>query len=330
MVIFYISAVVFLLCICLLGVMYACFKTAFGVPKKLPKYCEDLPNNDLYKPYFDKIKQLTDYTASLSLEDVTITSYDGLKLHGRVYCTDPSAPWLIFFHGYRSNPDRDYGGGIKIGQEIGYNILLVDQRAHAKSEGTFLTFGIKERLDCHSWINYIVSRFGEDVRIVLYGISMGATTVLLASDGAPKNVVGIIADCGYDSPRGIILKTMKDNKFPLSAYFILRLSAKLFGGFDINDGSVAQAMNSCEIPVLFIHGESDDVVPCEMGRENFGYCKSVKKRLLTVPEAGHGISYLVDTKLYAQTVKNFLFSTQKITSVPDFSQKSSVGEQIYG
>lgn len=326
----YILAVVLLLCCCLLGVMYACFKTAFGVPKKLPKYCEDLPDNDLYVPYFDKIKQLTDYSASFSFEDITITSYDGLKLHGRMLCSDPSEPWLIFFHGYRSNPDRDYGGGIKIGREAGYNMLLVDQRAHGKSEGRFLTFGIKERFDCNSWVNYLVIKYGEDVQIVLYGISMGATTVLLASEGAAKNVVGIIADCGYDSPRGIILKTMKDNKFPLSAYHILRLSAKLFGGFDINDGSVAQAMNACEIPVLFIHGESDDIVPCDMGRDNFAYCKSTKKQLLTVPHAGHGISYLVDTTLYTETVKNFLIKTGKTSSIPNFAQKTAINEKACG
>lgn len=145
-------------------------------------------------------------TLSIPYEDVFITSFDGLRLHAKFYAaSERKAPVQIMFHGYKSSAERDFCGGLREGIDGGFNVLLVDQRAHGESEGKYLTFGVNERFDCLSWASYAAERFGNDVKIYLYGISMGAATVLMASAlPLPKSVSGIVADCGYTSPKDII------------------------------------------------------------------------------------------------------------------------------
>ena len=213
-------------------------------------------------------------------------------------------------HGYRSGAERDFCGGLKFGIDSGFNVLLVDQRAHGKSEGKCLTFGIKERYDCLTWINYVISQAGGSCKIALYGMSMGAATVLMAAgSGLPKNVACIVADCGYTSPKAIIKKVIREMHYPVfPTYALVRLGGMLFGGFDIEEYSAVQAMEKCDIPVLFIHGADDRFVPCDMGRENHRHCRAEGKKLLIVPNAGHGMSYMSDKRAYLGTVSEFLKS----------------------
>ena len=238
-----------------------------------------------------------------------ITTKDGLRLHGRYYETAPGAPVQILFHGYRSNALRDFSGGLQLALESGCNALLVDQRAHGASGGKCLSFGVLERRDCLEWIEYVNERFGRDVPVVPVGVSMGAATVLMASGlELPENVVGIIADCGYTSPKEIICKVARDMKLPARlVYPLVRLGARLFGGFDPDECSAEDALRSAKVPVLLIHGEDDRFVPCEMSRANHAACRS-EARLLTVPGAGHGLSYLIDNAGYRSAVLSFLRS----------------------
>ena len=145
------------------------------------------------------------------------------------------------------------------------------------------------------------------VRIMLQWLLSAATVLMAAGCDLPKNVVGIAADCGYTSPREIIRKVIRDVHCPLfPTYALIRLGGILFGGFDLESASAAEAMERCDLPVLFIHGEDDRFVPCRMGRENFAHCHSAEKRLLTVPNAGHGMSYMADKTAYLRAVSAFL------------------------
>lgn len=249
------------------------------------------------------MEQLKEITA----EDVFINSFDGLKLHGRYYHVKDGAPLDIQFHGYNGNAMRDFCGGNKISRESGHNSLLIDQRAHGMSQGKTISFGINERKDCLSWVRYAVERFGEDTEIVLSGVSMGAATVLMASDlGLPKNVKAIVADCGYSSPKAIINKVMRDSGLPDKLmYPFVWLGAMVFGKFNLTESSAVSAVPESDVPILIIHGGADDFVPCYMAEEIYKACRSEKK-LLIVPGAGHGMSYLVDKDLYEKTVKDFI------------------------
>ena len=214
----------------------------------------------------------------------------------------------ILFHGYKSSAERDFCGGLREGIDGGFNVLLVDQRAHGESEGKYLTFGVNERFDCLSWASYAAERFGNDVKIYLYGISMGAATVLMASAlPLPKSVSGIVADCGYTSPKDIIFSVLRDHHVPAApVYAVARLGARLFCGFDLDSASAPDALSRSHIPVLFIHGDDDRFVPCRMSRENFEASAAEHKKLLIVHNAGHGLSYMLDRPAYLSALHSFL------------------------
>jgi len=210
------------------------------------------------------------------------------------------------FHGYKSRAYLDFCGGLRNALEAGHSAILVDQRAHDKSGGNCLAFGVLERFDCLTWINYVSERFGKSTGIILVGVSMGASTVLMASDlDLPDNVLGIIADSGYTSAREIIKKVIRDMRLPpWLIYPFVRLGALIFGGFDPDACSADGALASCRVPVLFIHGEDDRFVPCEMSIRNRAACAS-SGTLLTVSGAGHAMSYIINKKAYTEAVRAF-------------------------
>ncbi|MBR3289330.1 MAG: alpha/beta hydrolase [Clostridia bacterium] len=286
------------------------YRMAFSVPKVPDEELYRLPDAKPYRPYLAEASRMTDAARSLPCESVWTTADDGVRLHGSFYEVAAGAPVQILFHGYRGIGTRDFSGGLPFALENGYNVLLIDQRAHGQSGGRCLTLGVKERYDCLTWIRYVIERFGADTRVVLYGMSMGAATVLMAAGlPLPENVKGIVADCGYTAPADILKLVMSRMNYPVRLFYpLVRLGARLYGGFDPNAASAADAMTRCAVPVCLIHGEKDDFVPCDMSRENFRLCAADNKRLLTVPNAWHGISYLVDRERYTKVVKEFLAS----------------------
>lgn len=304
---FFICLIILLLSLITLACCFILYKMVFSVGKKGVTDPYQIPVGNQFVGYKDTISQLIGKTIKIPFEELYITSYDGLTLYGKYYYQSDNAPYQILFHGYRSTGQRDFCGGLNLALELGYNVIVVDQRAHGKSQGNCLTFGVKERMDCMSWINYVRQRFGSDTKIILVGISMGATTILLAGGEAlPSNVVGMIADCGFSSPSKIIKKVMKDRHYPVALlYPLVRLGGKIYAGFDIEKYSTLESLKKCNIPVLFIHGEDDHFVPCQMSCDNFNACAS-KKQLLTVPGAGHAMSYLVDYNGYKKSVVEFL------------------------
>jgi len=189
--------------------------------------------------------------------------------------------------------------------------MLIDQRGTNRSEGHVCSFGIKERLDCRSWIAFLEKEFGPDTKIILTGVSMGAATVLMtASEPLPPSVKGILADCGYSSPKEIIQRVVKQQGLPPKLlYPFLRLGAKLFGHFDLEETSPREAMAKCTVPVIFFHGEDDDFVPCEMSKINYDACVAPKK-LCIIPGAGHCLGYIIDKQGYLDTLNAFYDSIE--------------------
>ena len=134
-------------------------------------------------------------------EDVFLPSYDGLRLHGQLLQQPGAKGTILLFHGYRSSWIIDFSIVLPYYYSLGYNLLAVDERAHGQSEGVYITFGVHERRDAATWAQYAAMHFGLDHPLFLGGLSMGATTVLLASAlELPPSVRGVIADCGFSSP----------------------------------------------------------------------------------------------------------------------------------
>ena len=299
----------FIVITAVLGVAYWAYLHAFRRDDKRQALEMDVPYAAYRKAAIEKIYALM----NVPFESVTITSFDGLNLYGRYYHFRDGAPVAIIMHGYRSNYCRDGNGAFSMLRDMGFNILMPDQRAHGKSGGKVITYGIKERCDCLGWVEYIKKKNGNDVQIALMGVSMGAATVMMASDIVPKeNVKVIAADCGYSSPREIICHVAKKMKLPpLISYPFVILGAFLFGRVNINEASAVKSLEKTEIPVLFIHGEDDGFVPCSMSQKCFEHCSSPKE-ILTVPGASHGVSYYVDNVKYEQTARNFVKKFMKM------------------
>lgn len=263
-----------------------------------------------YAGMMPKMHELINEAESTPHEKIEIeSSVDGTKLVGQLYeFGGEGAPLTIFFHGYRGTALRDGCGGFAMTKELGRNILMVDQRGNGESGGNVITFGVLERVDCLDWCNYAVERFGGNVKIILSGVSLGAATVLMASDvGLPKNVKGIVADCGYSSPKEIICKVAKEGGYPTSVcYPLLKAACRLRAGFDLDSASAVESVKNTDIPILIIHGDDDRYVPCEMAYKIFEACASPKKELLIVPGAPHAASYMTDEKKYRETVERFM------------------------
>ena len=300
--IFLISALV------VFGVAYLTYRITFYSSPKNRGEAPPLPESDGYTgaPRVLLDEMMADMRKR-PFELVSIRSVDGLTLYGRYYHFYDNAPIELQFHGYRGSAFRDYCGGNRMAREGGHNALVVDQRAQGMSEGKTITFGIMERLDCREWVRYIADHFGKDLPILLTGVSMGAATVLMASEmDLPGNVVGIIADSPFTSPEDIIRKVCgEDRKIPprLAMPFI-RLGARIFGGFNLSEASALDAVTRAKYPVLLVHGEADDFVPCEMSRRLFEAC-TCEKQLETFPGAAHGFSLMVDLERYRKFIGEF-------------------------
>ena len=290
-------------------ISYLCYRMAFRAIPEPPLGPEEfsIPKGKIYEPHRETMVSWMREVRAMPCEELWVRSFDGLKLHGRYYEYAPGAPIELMFHGYRGTSERDLCGGVQRCFSLGHSALIVDQRGSGESEGHTITFGVNESRDCRSWLALVPERFGPDARVILCGISMGAATVLTAAGGElPPNVIGVLADCGYTSAREIIKKVIRQLGLPAEiAYPFVKLGARLYGRFALEEVSPIEAMKRCKVPVIFFHGEADDFVPCEMSRENYAACAVEKKRLVTVPRAGHGLCYLVDPEGYLRALREF-------------------------
>ena len=283
------------------------YRTAFQADPRRQSPIQEIPEGEGFDEYRERMLENIHILLETPYERVTVRSHDGLKLVGKFYEGQSGAPLILFFHGYRSTAERDGSGGFQLCRERGWHILMPDQRAHGESEGDTITFGVRERLDCLAWARYAARRMGPDTPIFLWGISMGAATVLMASDlPLPETVRGIVADCGFDTPAGILKETIRHRRWPLfPLYPFTALGARWFGKFSVTETSALACVRHARLPILLIHGEADHVVPCDMAMALRDAC-AAEVHLLTVPGAGHGISWYVDMSAYQAALLNFM------------------------
>lgn len=301
-------SIIFLLLIISLAIMAWGYKISFYVSNHYKKTITPYhtPDNEQCRQNEKYINSLVAKMETVPFEEVSIKAYDGLKLYGRLYVQDKSAPIDICFHGWKGTAIRDFAGGGKIGIDSGHNLLLVDQRGQNKSQGHTMTFGVKERFDVVSWVNFVIERFGNDCQIFTMGVSMGAATVLMAAGlNLPENVKGIIADCPYSSPRAIMKKVCVEDMHMNDTFLhpFVSGAALIFGHFKIDSVSAVESVKNCNIPILIIHGTKDGFVPVEMSGEIQAANPKIQRELFE--GADHGLSYVIDTPRYEKLVQDF-------------------------
>ncbi len=286
---------------------YVCFRVACIRGRHIDRTREViLPNDPLY-PYRERFSEAGRWLDTLEYQPMEITSFDGLKLCGK-FLDRGAKRTIILMHGYHSAWRGDFGIALPFYLDLGFNVLLCDQRSHGKSEGRYITYGVHEKFDCRDWINELLKKQGEDTEIFLSGMSMGAATVLMAAGlPLPPQVKGIIADCGFTSGYDIVKITAKSINRYIPGFIVdcVNFFCRVFGNFDLKEGNTQTALQVSQKPILFIHGTHDSFVPCEMTLRNYATCASPKE-LLIVRGAEHGMSYLLEEDRCRETLKQFV------------------------
>ena len=279
----------------------------------------DNPSNSMSKnmgvSYYDvgPLRKMNDegrkFLKTLEVEEIYMTSFDGLKLHAYVYKKPgtKSNKYLLGMHGFRSNPFHEYAHYAKYYIDLGFNLVFPHERGHYKSEGKYISMGMNEKIDAKDWCHYLVKKYGEDIQILMQGLSMGAATVASASNlDLPPQLIGIIADCGYYSYKvqtGFVLKNMlKVNTKNLVKYLSKFLKRKT--GVDLEAPTALDAVKEAKVPIMFAHGEKDEIVPFDNVLKLYEACGS-KKILLTNKDANHVETMARDPEKYFKTIVDF-------------------------
>lgn len=299
-----------------LGLLLAVFVVGLGI---LSYACGRRAVPDLFDPDVldkrgygmvkDDVLAGKDWLTQQETEDLELMSYDGKLLHALLVPCDNARGTIILFHGWRSSWKLDFGSVLPVYHSLGLNLIICDQRAYGKSEGLFTCFGVKERHDVVSWATYASQLFGDEHPILLGGISMGASTVLMASDlDLPGNVRGIIADCGFSSPYDImdcVIRTRFCGIPVKPTLWLMGLFTSVFAGFGLKEASTFDSVAKSKTPILFIHGTADRFVPPEMSERACELCAAPKK-LVLIEGAGHGLSYPVDKERVTAALFDFI------------------------
>lgn len=268
-----------------------------------------MPDNELFREHLKLMSVDRDWLMNQPQEKVSVKSFDGLTLRGRLLMSGDEKRVVLLVHGYRSLALWEFPSVVRFYRSQGLGVLLIDQRACGESQGRYICFGALERYDLQRWIEYIYGRYS-DASIYLDGVSMGSTTVMLTlALNLPPTVRGAIADCGFTTPLAIMRHVQKTT-FPRSGRWILkgiRLLLCLFAHYDPANCSTLDALKMTKIPVFFLHGDADKFVPVEMTLANYDACAS-EKRLKIVPGAGHGESYIWDRPGCERAIMEFFES----------------------
>lgn len=238
-------------------------------------------------------------------ETIEIESKDNLKLYG-FYKNNGQEKIVLLAHGYCAD-HKEMANYAKLFEKRGYDIFAIDHRAHGKSEGEDLTMGEKESEDLILWINKIL-QINPRYKIVLFGHSMGASTVCIAlGKNLPANVVLAIEDCGYDNANNQFKSVYYKTKMPIKLFYKIFVNyTKKTHNFDIQKANALEGLEKSKIPVLFIHGAADNFVPTEMVYKLYDAVPEGRKSLYIAENAGHIESYIKNPDKYEKEINKFL------------------------
>lgn len=253
----------------------------------------------------DEFARFTDesckWIAKQNIEIIDRQNCRGYNLKGYYLpAQTDSKCFVVFAHGYRSDHLGDPANFERYYHEKGFNFFSVDHITAGDSEGDFVGFDYFEAMDLLDWIYYLINRFGDDIKIVLHGVSMGGATVCKMASRVPSQVKLIISDCAYTSANDQFAKVASNAGIKKITPAILKLFNSInirLARYDLNQTDVRDSVKNAKAPMLFVHGRADDFVPVEMCYELYELCGS-DKEILIVEEAYHAQSIMVDGDAY--------------------------------
>lgn len=257
----------------------------------------------------DLLNENLNWLENWGYEKFHMLSCTGHSLTGYLMkAKEPSDAYVFCSHGYRSSGKNEFCGIAQYYLQKGFNVFLVDHVASGESGGKNIGFGYFESKDCLKWLDMLTSTFGENIKIILHGISMGAATVMLMSgdDELPENVKMIVSDCGYTSAWDEFEHKAKDLKIPHPVLTVVNEINKVTAGYDFKDTNALDSVKKAKVPMLFVHGSADDFVPTKMVYEVYDACGSEIKDLLVVEGADHAHSFVVGKDEYEKKLDEFI------------------------
>lgn len=284
--------------------IYAC-GYAINRPKK-----QSPPTEEIYIKRAEIRKKNNQRLYDLNPQDLSLKSIDGLEMKAWYLPAEKeSKKFVICVHGHKCNGPDEFGHMMPLYHyDLGFNYLLPDLTAHGRSEGKYIGFGSFDSQNILRWVNYLIDRFGEDIEIVLHGISMGAATVMLCNEmNPPSQVKCVIEDCGYTSAFEEMSNTLK-GMIGFKFDFLVKMASsvcKIKAGYRFEDVDPLGNMKNAKNPMLFIHGETDSYVPFSFGKRLYDACP-VEKDFMWVPNTIHAFSYYNAKEQYDEKVKSFL------------------------
>ena len=257
--------------------------------------------------FFDKMAICAEKLEAIPHKIVSIRSYDGQCLVGHWFTCKKPERVIVAMHGWRSSWSSDFGMPAEFLHKNNCCVLYAEQRGQGSSGGEYMGFGMMERYDCREWVKWVNTQGNKELPIYLAGVSMGATTVMMAADlELPSNVKGILADCGFTSPHEIWKHVAQRNlHLPYSIHgSVAEMMCREKIKMGTRDCCTEDALKKSKVPVLFVHGTEDHLVPVEMTYRNYQAC-AAPKELLIVPGADHGMSYYREPEKYQQAILKF-------------------------
>ena len=294
---------ILLLLLCALGFFFANF--SMSIRRQTLEDARTWQENHYDLSWYDPLEK-TDYT---------VTSYDRYILHVQ-FLRNPesSGRYVLISHGYTDNRF----GALKYAKlylDQGFSIIIYDLRGHGLNEPTFCSYSVRERKDLMAVIRDSRQRYPDMQLLGLHGESLGAATSIAVLEEKPP-VDFVVADCGFCDIVPVLKGSLRKMRFPAFLVNVASVCARLRFGFSYGTMKPVNALKENQIPILFIHGADDDLIPPEhsekMKAKTRGYAE-----ICLIPGAGHAASVLTDPSAYKSHVSSFLTKLFPEPNSPD-------------
>ena len=247
--------------------------------------------NTQYKPYIDNLYQDMEDMGKRKYKEVEIKGVDGITLKANYYDNN-SNKVAILIHGYKATPLNNFSTIGKYLTDMGYNLLMIYQRSHGKSDGKYITFSMLEGLDLLEWIKYVDNNSSIN-EIILYGVSMGSSTLMSISDQIEsKKVKLLVFESGFIKMSKMVKDSLRrKNKILLLFYPLVKVHSLVFAHFRLSGFDISKHLENCEIKTLFIHGTKDKLINYKDSLHAYEFKKD-NKEILLIEDAGHNMCNL--------------------------------------
>ena len=250
------------------------------------------------------------YSNRMNILDWQMTAFDGIKLYAYFIPASKkkTKEVVILLHGFNDMPSIMAAYAQLHLEKRDCHILIPHMRAHGMSEGKFVGYGLFDSQDIVMWMQYLETRLGDDIRIILHGRSMGAAAALMTAGSgiAPESLTGVIADSSFDTLDNQMSFLMQRNyKFQFRPFINLvqKVALKRFG-FPVEKAAPLKVASRISVPVLLFHGTDDKLVPSEMSDNIYNSIRA-PKRICLIEGAAHVMGYDAAPEKYSAEIDKF-------------------------